>query len=102
MMRSKQAPRLPQRANEVWSHHLVLVLDDVAVPNVQTRRSNKTLSRVISPGYRNDRVLEACLPGFRWASYAIEWLTVDVDGVSILREVVHLPDLDRVEGRISL
>src|SRR5258705_9220003 len=65
-------------ADEVWAHHLtVLMLELVAVPHVQTRLVKQGLHPRDLTRVSDDRVLEPCLPGLRWASHAIKRLTVD-------------------------
>ena len=92
----------PQRA-----HHLVvLVLEDVAVPDEEPGVVEARLDAGDLVGVGDDRVLVAGLPRLGGPSRSAERLPVhdlelhlvDVDRVGVLGEVVDLPELDRAAG----
>ena len=109
------------RADAVRPHHLVvLVLDDVAVPDeLAGRRESRAHPRDLSR-IRDDVVLDAGLPGLgRRYPVCLERATsspsstrpfrpdlerhlVDVHRVRIAREVEHLPDLGGTEDGFSV
>ena len=85
-------------------HHLVvLVLDDVAMPNEQAGTVEERLHACDFAGVGDHGVLAAALPALRGAGDAFKRLPVhhlegdlvDVDRVGVRGEVVELPDLDR-------
>ena len=95
--------------DEVRPHHLVvLVLDDVAMPDVEARQVEQGLDPGDLARVGDDGVLEARLPAFRRSGSTVNRLAVDhlelhlvdVDGVRVLGEIVYLPDLDRTERRV--
>ena len=84
------------------------MFDDVAVPDIQTGEIEQRFDPCDLSRVRNHGVLEARFPVFWRAGNAVERLTIDdlklhfvnVNRVSVFREVVYLPDFDGVQGRI--
>ena len=100
---------LGHRPDVVRPHHLVvLVLDDVAVPDIQASDVEPGLDAGDLVRIGDDRVLEARLPGFRRSGGSAERLPVDdlelhqvdVDGVGVGREIVDLPRFGGADGRV--
>src|SRR5262249_7812570 len=85
-------------------HHLVvLVLEDVAVPDVLARQVELRLNASHLVRIGDDGILATGLPGLRPAGIASEHLELhlmDVDGVGVVAEVGDLPDLGGAQGRI--
>src|SRR3990167_54790 len=70
LARLVRLPRL-QGADAQWPHHLVvLVLDDVAVPDELAGRVELYAQTRDLAGVGDDRILEAGLPGLGWNGHA--------------------------------
>jgi hypothetical protein len=85
------------------------MFNDMAVPDEQTRIIEQGLDPCDFGRISDDHVFETPFPVFRRPpSPAIKFLAidylklhlVDMDGMSICIEVVDLPDLDGVQGRV--
>src|SRR5215207_10480937 len=90
----------------IRAHHLVvLVLEDVAVPDEQAGAVEERLHARDLAGVGDHGVLATELPALgrtgdaveRLAVFYLEGDLVDVDRVGVLGEVVELPDLDRAD-----